>query len=270
MHKFAQFGKLLIFSIRPGSIIYHRRVKHTVPLPHDAVGAVLFFSRKGEMWMNQAFEAGYNAWMKQQIAASTGERRRRLREHGYLEKKFLLNVWWPAVGSFEHLHAEYEVADFRDGVRYLDFAYVRMPHRICLEADGFGPHTRNMDRHKFSDDLTRQNHLVIDDWRVLRFSADDIEHHPRKCQQIILLALGKFYGNHDSYTDLPVMKREILRYAAYSPNPIKPAEVQNLLGVGYKYARTLLRELAADGYLEPLSGVQRFHSYRPVRSKVRF
>jgi len=219
--------------------------------------------------MNQAFEAGYNAWMKQQIAASTGERRRRLREHGYLEKKFLLNVWWPAVGSFEHLHAEYEVADFRDGVRYLDFAYLRMPHRICLETDGFGPHARNMDRHKFSDDLMRQNHLVIDDWRVLRFSADDIEHHPRKCQQIVLQLMGRLYGGGDPFAELPVMKREILRYAAFSPEPVKRTVIQKLLGVSEKYARTLLRELAADGYLEPVSGVQRFHCYRLVRSKVK-
>lgn len=219
--------------------------------------------------MGQAFETNYNAWMKKQIAASTGERRRRLQEHGYLEKKLLQHVWWPAVGTFEHLHAEYEVADFKDGVRFLDFAYVRMPHRICLEADGFGPHARHIDRHKFSDDLTRQNHLVIDDWRVLRFSADDIEHHPRKCQQIILSALGKLYGGGNPFSELSVMKREVLRYASYSPNPVKPSEVRDLLGVGVKTARKLLKELAAGGYLEPATGTHRLRSYRPVRSKMK-
>lgn len=110
--------------------------------------------------MNQAFETAYEEWMTIQIAASSGERRRRLKEHGYLEKMLLRNVWWPAVGSFEFLHAEYEVADFRDGARFLDLAYVRAPHRICLEADGFGPHSRHADRYKFSDDLTRQNYLI--------------------------------------------------------------------------------------------------------------
>jgi very-short-patch-repair endonuclease len=220
--------------------------------------------------MDQAFETSYDAWMKKQIAESTGERCRRLREHGYLEKKLLLHVWWPAVGTFEHLHAEYEVADFRDGVRFLDFAYLRLPHRICLEADGYGPHARHADRHKFSDDLTRQNHLVIDDWRVLRFSADDIEHHPRKCQQIVLQLLGRLYGgNSDGYAELPVMKREILRYAAYSAEPVRPSAIRELLRVGDKTARKLLRELAAEGYLAPLNGTHRFHSYRLVRSKVR-
>lgn len=220
--------------------------------------------------MNQAFETAYEEWMTIQIAASSGERRRRLKEHGYLEKMLLRNVWWPAVGSFEFLHAEYEVADFRDGARFLDLAYVRAPHRICLEADGFGPHSRHADRYKFSDDLTRQNYLIMDDWRVLRFSADDIENRPRKCQQMILLALGKLYGGGDSYAKLPVMKREILRYAKHSPNPIRPAEICELLDVGNKYARKLLRELTSDGFLEPVSGVQRFHSYRLVRSKMNF
>jgi hypothetical protein len=208
--------------------------------------------------------------MKRQIDESAGERRRRLQEHGYLERKLLQNVWWPAVGSFEYLHAEYEVADFRDGARFLDFAYIRMPHKICLEADGFGAHAKYADRHKFSDDLTRQNHLAIDDWRVLRFSADDIEYHPRKCQQIVLQLLGRLFGNGDIYAELPVMKREILRYAAYSPHPVKIMDIRKWLGISDKYARTLLRELAADGYLEPVSGVRRFHGYRLVRTKVRW
>jgi len=219
--------------------------------------------------MDQTFETNYEAWMKRQIAASTGERRRRLREHGYLEKLFLLNVWWPAVGSFEHLHAEYEISDFKDGVRFLDFAYIRMPHKICMEADGFGPHARYADRHKFTDDLTRQNHLVIDDWRVLRFPADDIEQRPRKCQQIVLQLLGRLYGGGTSYAELPVMQREILRYAACSPDPVKPAEVVKLLGVGDKYARKLLRELASTGYLEPVNGSSRIRSYRLNFSKIR-
>jgi len=219
--------------------------------------------------MDPAFRTQYDAWMKGQIAASAGERRRRLLEHGYLERRLLENVWWPAVGSFEHLHAEYEIADFRDGARFLDFAYVRAPHKICIEADGFGSHGRHADRYKFSDDLTRQNHLVIDDWRVLRFSADDIEHHPRKCQQMVLQLLGRLFGGGDSYAELPVKKREILRHAACSPNPVKIAEIRKLLGVSDKHARTLLRELAADGYLEPVSGVQRFHGYRLVRTKFR-
>ena len=219
--------------------------------------------------MDQAFETHYRAWMKRQMDASEGERRRRLQEHGYLEQKLLRNVWWPAVGSFEHLHAEYEVADFKDGSRFLDFAYIRMPHKICLEADGFGPHARHADRHKFSDDLMRQNHLVLDDWRVLRFSADDIEYHPRKCQQIVLQLLGRLFGNSDIYAELPVMKREILRYAACSPNPVRPAEVMNLLGVANKYARKLLRELIVDGYLEPVNGSRRIRSYRLNRSNIR-
>lgn len=86
--------------------------------------------------MNLAFRTQYDAWMKNQIAASAGERRGRLREHGYPERRLPENVRWPAVGSFEHLHAEYGVADFRDGSRFPDFAYIRMPHKICVEADG--------------------------------------------------------------------------------------------------------------------------------------
>jgi hypothetical protein len=34
----------------------------------------------------------------------------------------LQQVWWPAVKSFEGLNPEYEVHDFKDGVRYLHYA----------------------------------------------------------------------------------------------------------------------------------------------------
>ncbi|MFD2610848.1 hypothetical protein [Paenibacillus gansuensis] len=69
------------------------------------------------------FNRHYGTW----ITESTGERLRRLGEHGHAEVMFLDKVWWPAVGSFDHLLAEWEVEDSR-GSRFLDFAYIRTPH----------------------------------------------------------------------------------------------------------------------------------------------
>ncbi len=107
----------------------------------------------------------YVNWLEAHCTTSRGERLRRLQQvkiQGYAEKLFWLNAWWPAMGSVENLHPEYEVADFKDGSRYLDYAYIQGDFRACFEIDGFGPHWKDMGRAAFSDERMRQNHLIID------------------------------------------------------------------------------------------------------------
>src|SRR5690606_8619544 len=115
------------------------------------------------------FEKQYEAWMAKQIEESSPLRRKKLLEHGHAEKALLRDILWPVLRSFEYLHAEYEVSDFKDGVRFLDYAYLRPPRRVDIEADGRGTHGNFADQQKFSDDLMRQNHLVLDEWAVIRF-----------------------------------------------------------------------------------------------------
>jgi len=60
------------------------------------------------------FDQLYETWLNGQIAAEKNRRRRELLEkglgHGTVE--FLRNVWFPAIGNFDHLYAEWEVRDF--------------------------------------------------------------------------------------------------------------------------------------------------------------
>lgn len=65
------------------------------------------------------YEQAYHAFMEDQLEGRFGESLRRLQEgHGFLEQLFLEQVWWPAVGSFEHLFAEYEISGMEEGTRY--------------------------------------------------------------------------------------------------------------------------------------------------------
>ena len=116
--------------------------------------------------------------------------------------------------------------DFKDGKRYLDFAYIRPGFRICIEIDGYGPHLKNSSRWQFSDSLERQNQLVIDGWTVLRFSYDQVKEKPRRCQQFV------------------------------------PKEVASNLNFGDKKARKVLAQLVAKKMLIPASGNKRVRSYR--------
>jgi very-short-patch-repair endonuclease len=141
------------------------------------------------------FEETYRSFIKYHLRMRKGERYRRLKEgHGNAEKMFLNQVWWPLFHQFQYLHPEYEVDDFKDGKRYLDFAYLRSRIRVSFEIDGYGPHLKNIGRRQFSDNLDRQNQLVLDGWIILRFSYDQVIEKPRRCQQVTQHIIGKLLG----------------------------------------------------------------------------
>jgi hypothetical protein len=208
------------------------------------------------------FEEDYQAFLQFHAKRRTGEKLRRLKDgHGHAEKLFLKQVWWPAVGHFRDLHPEYEVTDFQDGARFIDFAYVRGPIRICIEIDGFGPHARDIDRRRFSDNLMRQNQLVLDGWRVLRFAYDDLERMQRRCQQMIQQMLGRWFGNTERPLSLTYRELDIARLAAITPHPLQPKAVAGHLGIRTDHARKWLRRLMIKGILRPAGGNRRIRSY---------
>lgn len=206
----------------------------------------------------------YERWLEGHLRSRKGEGLRRFQEgHGHAEELFVRQVWLPAVGHLEHLIPEYEVLDFRDGVRYLDFAYLRPPYRVCLEIDGYGPHSRDLSRWQFADQLTRQNHLVLDGWKVLRFSYDEVKDKPRRCQQLIQQMLGHWY--RDAFPEMDqfgLKEREILRQAAAVNEPFSVREVCDWIGVRQQHARDLLKSLISNGFLESASGSKRITRYR--------
>lgn len=209
------------------------------------------------------FEVEYQAFMKEHLKVRTGERLRRLKEgHKHAEMLFLKQVWWPLFKHFRYLHPEYEVNDFKDGKRYLDFAYIRPAIRICIEIDGYGPHLKNISRWQFSDSLERQNQLVIDGWTVLRFSYDQIKENPRRCQQIVQQVIGRWLGDELDQTTLTIVEREVLRLAIRKGEPITPIEVGKYLELSDKTVKRILSRLVDKKMLFPASGSVRIRSYR--------
>ncbi|MDR4949781.1 DNA-binding response regulator [Neobacillus cucumis] len=209
------------------------------------------------------FEEEYQAFIKAHLQVRTGERLRRLQEgHSQAEKMFLKQVWWPLFYHFRYLHPEYEVNDFKDGKRYLDFAYIRPAIRICFEIDGYGPHLKNISRWQFSDNLERQNQLVIDGWTVIRFSYDQVMEHPRRCQQFVQQVIGRWVGDGLDQTSLSIVEKEVLRLAIRKGEAISPVEVQKYLELSDKTVLKVLSQLADKKMLNPASGTIRVRSYR--------
>lgn len=215
------------------------------------------------------FSTAYADFLRYHASRRSGERLRRLQEgHGHGERLFLQNVWWPAFEHFENLHPEYEVADFRDGHRFLDFAFIHPVVRLAIEVDGYGPHVTQLSRRQFEDQLVRQNHLVIDGWDVMRFPVDMVERAPRQCQQMVQQLMGRRLGNPGS-GELSVYGEAVVRLAQTASRPITPKQVQALLGICSHNARELLHSLVGKGWLKPASGKQRVRSYVPGSRRMR-
>jgi hypothetical protein len=138
-----------------------------------------------------SFEKEYQIFMEKHIKVSNGERLKKLKDHGEAEVLFLQKVWWPMFGNFDDLHPEYEVTDFKDGKRYIDFAYILSRHKLALEILGYHLHCRDLTRWEFSDSCTRHNHLLIDVWLTVYFSYDQVNGKSRMCEQILHQAMLK-------------------------------------------------------------------------------
>lgn len=169
-----------------------------------------------------------------------------------------------AFGHFRYLFLEFEVRDFKEGTRYLDFAYIRGHLKACFEIDGYEIHCRNASRGQFTDNLRRQNDLIIDGWKVIRFSYDDVVHHPRICQRTIQQLLGRWLGEGANHLQLTAEEKEIVRYAARTIGFITPVEIKQLLGAGDKYARKLLHSMVDRDILKPIGGRERVRGYELV------
>lgn len=73
----------------------------------------------------------------------------------------------------------------------VDFAWTSV--RLVVETDGFAFHA---DRASYRKDRRRGNALVLAGWRVLRFSWEDVVHHPEEVVDAVRQALAEWTCAH--------------------------------------------------------------------------
>lgn len=200
------------------------------------------------------FTRAHQSFLNEHLERRSGERKGRLaRGHGYAEKLFLQNVWWPLFGSFEHLHPEYEVYDWNRKSQFLDFAFLPSLGRFGLECDGYQTHVKEMDRQSFSYSLNRDSFLTGMGWRMLHFSFDDIKDRPEVCRMLLQLAVGKTVMLEDRIKPAFIAEKEILRLAWQVGRAIRPIDVSRKMNVDFRTAKKWLQTLVTKGWLQPIS-----------------
>jgi very-short-patch-repair endonuclease len=219
-----------------------------------------------------SFETSYHQFLNHHLSSQKGESLRRLRDgHGYAEKLFLEKVWWPAFRNFDFLFPEYTIMDMRYGSYFLDFAYLpdTFPLQLAIEIDGYGPHVQQLDRRQFTDQLNRQNFLVAMDWKVLRFSVDEIKENASRCIQYLQLLFGKYYGMNESTNKAALIEREILRLCIRLGRPFAVKDITNHFMISPNTAQGLLRGMASKDWIHPtMKNALRVRTYQLNRDKI--
>lgn len=209
------------------------------------------------------FTQQFEEWMITQITEEKDPRRRELLEkglgHGTVE--FLRSVWFPAVGNFDHLYAEWEVRDFNNGYRYLDLAYRPGGAKGGIEIQGYGPHARDIDVKRFKDLCMRHCLLALDGWVFLPIAYLSIKEEPKQCQQLVLSFIGKFIST-DISANLSCLEAETLRFARRVLRPFSPLELAQHLRITDRYTRKILHHLVDMQLLFIASGKKRYRTYQ--------
>ncbi len=183
------------------------------------------------------FEAVHAAFFQNHLQKRTGERRGRLeRGHREAEKLFCRNVWWPLRGSFDDLHPEFEVLDWRGLSYFCDFAWLPPHVKLIIEIKGFGPHVRDMDRQKYCNELNRETFLSAMGFQVISFAYDDVAHRPELCMTLLRMVLSRYFPESSPVNLKSIAEGEIIRLACLLARPLRPIDVESHLSINHRTA----------------------------------
>ncbi len=210
-----------------------------------------------------SFEQDYEQWLQGQIEEESNPRRRELLKkglgHGTVE--LLRTIWYPAIGNFDHLYAEWEVRDFNNSYRYLDLAYIPGNAKGNIEIHGFKSHARDLDVTRFKDLCRRQSLLTLDDWLYLPIAYLSIRDKPELCKQLILSFVGKFMSM-DVQPELSWLEAETVRLSRRLLRPFTPLELAAHLRITDRHARRILHRLTEQHILHVAGGQQRYRTFQ--------
>lgn len=188
--------------------------------------------------------------MSDHLRRRRGERLDALkRGHGYGNRLFVEQIWWPLAGHFHGLHPEYEVKDWRGRSYFVDLMWVIGGIRIIFEVMDFGSH--GTDRTKYRRDLNRGLFLQAQDCSVYYISLDELKENP----SFILSALrnilspylaAEFGVKRRVLKPYSKIERDLMRAAIRHNRVIRPAEAARELELHtmtvIKYCRLLVEK----------------------------
>lgn len=214
-----------------------------------------------------AFETKLNQWLHDQLAVEKNPRRLELLQKGigHSTNEFLKTIWYPAVGNFNHLYAEWEVRDYGNRYRYLDLAYMPGGAKGCIEVHDYRSHARDIEAWRFRDLCKKQAYLVLGNWLFLPVAYLSIEEEPEVIKQMVLSFVGMFVSILTNHS-LSWIEAESLRFARGVIRPFRSNELALHLNRSPRQTRRILDKLVSMNELIVHNGQQRYRTYQVVNS----
>lgn len=203
------------------------------------------------------FDREHEQWLHDHLKRRKGERLDALkRGHGYGNRLFVKEVWWPLAGHFNGLHPEYEVKDWRGRSYFVDILWEVGASRIAFEIMDFGSH--GTDRSKYRMDLNRGLFLQSQDCTVLYISLDELKENPSFILSALRNTLFPYLSagrsaNRSAERAYSKIERELMRAAIRNQRVLRPADAARELELHSMTVIKYCRILVDKGKFRPVA-----------------
>ena len=122
----------------------------------------------------------------------------------------------------QFLFIQYPFTDIYGNRRFIDFALENESMRIAIEIDGETFHNpQKISQNKYSDDLTKQNSLVYEDWKVYRWAYNQLKRQPEKVKDELRTFIGEMPLFKALQDYLPLQKGKVIELKEHQQSALQ-------------------------------------------------
>ena len=136
------------------------------------------------------FEKKFNEFLESQRESASVLRLEQLKKDLTGEKKLIKEVLYPVLRSFDGLVMESELISSAGVKIFMDVEYE--PLKFAFESEGFGVHAENITRDRFTFERMRIRTMVMQGYKYLPFTWDELDKKPEACRRAVYELLGRF------------------------------------------------------------------------------
>lgn len=146
-----------------------------------------------------------------------------------------------------------KVLDWRGRSYFADLAWLPGHVKLLFEIKGYASHVRDMDRHKYCNELNRETFLYAMGFHVISFAYDDVEQRPELCITLLRMVLSRHQPQQAPVSRAQFAEKEIIRLAIQLAEPVRPKDLADHFDIDHRTAVLMLKKLCDKGCLRPVS-----------------
>jgi hypothetical protein len=207
------------------------------------------------------FEKKFNEFLEKQRESASVLRLEQLKKDLTGEKKLIKEVLYPVLLSFDGLVMESELISSSGVKIFIDVLFE--PVGFAFESEGFGAHAENITRDRFTFERMRVRTMVMQGYKYLPFTWDELDKKPEACRRAFYELLGRFSSTDGiAHKELTIYEREVLRYLVRLNRPLRLEDACYCLQMRPQATRLVLLKLIEKQLIKPVNkGNLRFHEY---------